>query len=530
MSSESYQYDAFISYRRQDPDKSVARALLQALQAEGYRIAFDEVDFAPPASFLEEMERCVKQSRFVLAVISSRYFESGNTDKEATMSVVRDMRDRTHRFIPLIYEETERPDWMYSLVGLNFTDPNPVIDPFFKLKQTLGAPQHGTPGHAPVSFIATSSNRVTIQSVIAQFGASNAAHVNWDWARRLLNEKQLPDIRKRLTDTLGHDRRLMSVSFEEQLGWVGRTSLEPERQLEIDDQTTGTLDPNQLLIETVGRDDVAGKLLILGTPGSGKTTALLSLAEQLVSGALAQPQTIIPVIVELSTWRNDNQSIRDWLIEQLYDQHGGDRKAQVYERWLDQQVLLPLMDGLDELAQDKTGLERQKACTQKLKEFAQTYPRLVVCCRTKEFAQAGIKLNTLNGAIRLQPLSDQQIQTFLTQQQSPLWSVIQQSESLQQLLEPTFDGDPGLLRVPLFLTLAARVYDPDQPFKTKADLLNQYIDRQLSHEMRESDRRNDLDQKTGPTPPWTKNPSIKTPNAPSPGSLASCRPATPSNC
>ena len=61
MSSAPYQYDAFISYRRQEPDKSAARVLLQALQAEGYRVAFDEVDFAPHKTFLAEMDRCVTE-------------------------------------------------------------------------------------------------------------------------------------------------------------------------------------------------------------------------------------------------------------------------------------------------------------------------------------------------------------------------------------------------------------------------------------------------------------------------------------
>jgi predicted NACHT family NTPase len=132
---------------------------------------------------------------------------------------------------------------------------------------------------------------------------------------------------------------------------------------------------------------IEGKLLILGAPGAGKTTALLSLAEQLVYGAISQPRTVIPVIFELSTWQNDNQSIQSWLIEQLYDLHGGNRKSKLYEQWLERQVLLPLLDGLDEL-----GLERQKKCTEKLNEFAEHYPQLVVCCRVKEFEVVDIKL------------------------------------------------------------------------------------------------------------------------------------------
>lgn len=339
-----------------------------------------------------------------------------------------------------------------------------------------------------VSFQNSHDNQVTINNTILRlFGQPVSSTVNWDWAMRLLEQKQLPEIRKRLTDTLGRERQLMAVGLQEQLGWVGRSPLETERTLQVQGKKQGSLDPGQLLIETFGRDDIAGKLLTLGTPGAGKTTALLSLAEQLVCGALAKPKTVIPVLFELSTWRKDNQSIRDWLIEQLYEQHGGNRKAKLYEQWLDQQVLLPLLDGLDEL-----GFERQQKCMQKLNEFARQYPKLVVCCRVKEFAQAKIKLNTLNGAVCLEPLSDEQIQAYLETRRSPLWSVIESSPTLQTLLEPTAEGDPGLLRIPLFVTLAASAYDSQHPFRTKAELLNQYVDRQLSPEVRESDHRNNL--------------------------------------
>jgi hypothetical protein len=62
------------------------------------------------------------------------------------------------------------------------------------------------------------------------------------------------------------------------------------------------------------------------------------------------------------------------------------------------------------------------------------------------------------------------------------------------MLEPTTEGDPGLLRVPLFVKLVADVYDPQQPISSKADLLDKYIDRQLSFDKREIDRRKELDE------------------------------------
>jgi hypothetical protein len=140
MPEPTYAFDAFISYRRQEPDKKFARDLLKSLQQLGYRVAFDEITFSPQASFLEEMERCVRSSRFVLAVVSSRYFESGNTQEEAIITKVMDMGDRQRRLIPLIIEEVERPFWIYNLVGINFTDPDPLMPPIERLQIALGKP------------------------------------------------------------------------------------------------------------------------------------------------------------------------------------------------------------------------------------------------------------------------------------------------------------------------------------------------------------------------------------------------------
>jgi hypothetical protein len=142
--TSAYQYDAFISYRRQEPDKGFARWLLKELQAAGYRVAFDEIDFSPQKTFLSEMERCCKESRLVLAVVSPRYFESGNTEMESTITAVQGMRDRNNRFIPLIYEDAQRPDWMYSLSGVYFNDDDPLVPPLDRLKAAMGTPQFGS--------------------------------------------------------------------------------------------------------------------------------------------------------------------------------------------------------------------------------------------------------------------------------------------------------------------------------------------------------------------------------------------------
>lgn len=138
--SAALRYDVFISYRHGDADTEFARALLAALEQRGYRVALDERDFPANASFLREMERCIRESRHTVAIISSRYLGSGNCEEEAIICKVLDMGDRQRRLIPMVIEPVAMPVWLYGLVGIDCTRPDPLVDPFDKLQQTLGPP------------------------------------------------------------------------------------------------------------------------------------------------------------------------------------------------------------------------------------------------------------------------------------------------------------------------------------------------------------------------------------------------------
>ncbi len=55
-----------------------------------------------------------------------------------------------------------------------------------------------------IGFNNSDHNKVTIRNIVLSlFGRSESNQVDWDWAKLLLEKKQLPEIRKRLTDTLG---------------------------------------------------------------------------------------------------------------------------------------------------------------------------------------------------------------------------------------------------------------------------------------------------------------------------------------
>jgi tetratricopeptide (TPR) repeat protein len=135
-----YRYDAFLSYRRQDPDRAFTRDLLRRLEEAGYTVAIDERDFEPNLPFLNEMERCIRESRFTLAVISPRYLQSGNCEEEAVISKVLDMGERKRCLLPLTLEKVQMPAWLYLLSGIDFAEKDPLVDPYEKLRKVLGPP------------------------------------------------------------------------------------------------------------------------------------------------------------------------------------------------------------------------------------------------------------------------------------------------------------------------------------------------------------------------------------------------------
>jgi DNA polymerase III delta prime subunit len=215
---------------------------------------------------------------------------------------------------------------------------------------------------------------------------------------------------------------------------------------------------NRSILEVFEQEEIAGKLLILGNPGAGKTTTMLDLAKALIARAEQDADYPIPVLFNLSTWKDDKQSIREWLVAELKSKYGV--RKDIAAKWVDDTKLLPMLDGLDELES-----VRQEPCVQKINEFLQSEWRshsLVVCSRLEEYEKVvrgqwqqdvaqeseeisprqGIRLH-LNEAIRLQPLTDEEIQAYLTRlNQIELWKTLLLDLELL-----------NLVRTPLFLSV-----------------------------------------------------------------------------
>ncbi|MCA9951356.1 MAG: hypothetical protein KDE48_17015 [Anaerolineales bacterium] len=153
-------------------------------------------------------------------------------------------------------------------------------------------------------------------------------------------------------------------------------------------------------------------LLILGAPGAGKTVSLVELADYLLAMAAADKMQPIPVILNLSSWAGKQVDIEIWAVEEMVAKYQIPRR--LGRTWLDQDRLLLLFDGLDEMRPDF-----RTECLAALNTFRQEHglADMVVCCRQDAYETAVLTSNTrlqLNGAVLIRPLTTGQIRESVT--------------------------------------------------------------------------------------------------------------------
>jgi hypothetical protein len=196
-------------------------------------------------------------------------------------------------------------------------------------------------------------------------------------------------------------------------------------------------------------DEADGELLILGEPGAGKTTLLLVLARTLLQRAEQDELLRIPVVFPLSSWAVKRLPLEAWLVEELSTKYQVPRE--VARVWIATDQILPLLDGLDEVAKGA-----QSACVQAINAYNQSRLEksgespIVVCCRREEYDTLSPRF-TFQHAVSILPLTDVQIDTYLEQ-------VGEQVKGLRQAL----NNDPklyDLVRQPLMLSILIFAYE-----------------------------------------------------------------------
>jgi DNA polymerase III delta prime subunit len=234
-------------------------------------------------------------------------------------------------------------------------------------------------------------------------------------------------------------------------------------------------------------DEMDQAVLILGDPGSGKTTTLLELAKELLDRADWDPGHPIPIVFNLSSWAIARRPLVEWMVSELQLRYVV--PPTISRTWIESQQVLPLLDGLDEVVQ-----EHRAKCLETINQFRDEHGLLpiAVCSRIADY-EALREAKGVSGELRLEeaiyiePLTRAQVAKYLRDVGRPLDGVrtaLRDDETLWELL-----STPLLLDI-MSLTYgyksAREVRQLGQPHERRARLFTAYTHEMFKRRGRES--------------------------------------------
>jgi len=211
--------------------------------------------------------------------------------------------------------------------------------------------------------------------------------------------------------------------------------------------TDETLPAGTSMLEIFDSIGMGRSLLILGAPGSGKTTMLLELARGLIARAREDITQPIPMVFNLASW-TEKLTLADWLAQELNNLYSVPRKTA--PDWVKGNKLLLLLDGLDEVRQDN-----RAKCVEAINAFRKQngLTSLAVCSRSQDYADLKAKL-AFEGAIEVQPLTQEQIAEFFNhfgEKMAGIKQAFKKDKALREMAE-----------TPLFLSIMLMAYQDKQ--------------------------------------------------------------------
>ncbi len=175
-----------------------------------------------------------------------------------------------------------------------------------------------------------------------------------------------------------------------------------------------------------------GRLLVVGLPGSGKTTLVIQLALYL----LALKNKSMPVVLNLATWRAEFNSFDEWLSKILSAELGASEK--LAEQIRKNTPLILLLDGLDEVPEAD-----RASCITAIGEYgANPKHQFLISSRTAEYVAT--KAAPVNAQIEVAPLTIDQVEfgltasTFLQPESKRLLNALKGDPLLRQAVESPF--------------------------------------------------------------------------------------------
>lgn len=107
-------WDVFISHASEDKDE-VARPLVKALEAKGIRVWYDEITLQIGHSLLESIDKGLRESRYVVVIVSQRFFQKDWTKRELEGAFSRNSPD-DQRVLPVWHNVTAKEVGEFFLI------------------------------------------------------------------------------------------------------------------------------------------------------------------------------------------------------------------------------------------------------------------------------------------------------------------------------------------------------------------------------------------------------------------------------
>jgi hypothetical protein len=447
------EFDVFISYSTNDT--AVANAICNNLESQGIRCWIAPRDVKPGLEWPKAIVEAIAKCKLLVLVFSASSNDSLQTRKEVDCAI---SHEKT--IIPFRIEDVIPTGSMeYYLGDLHWLDAlTPPIEAHIRklanhISRILSS--DNTPnedlGGLRKRPMAGGAGRETefLQGILRTiFGFGRGRTMSLSDARAARNRKAMLDLVTNIWIKGVLEVRL-NAPIQVEIGmesYADAVASPLNRAAEEYGKENKTYPPGSRLLDVFREWN--GELLLLGDPGSGKSTSLLTLARDLTEAAKVNAFEPIPVVFNLSSWAEKRGDLVEWLAEELYAKYNIPKRiAQV---WIDNDELLLLLDGLDEVRR-----EHRAGCVGAINRFkAQHLVSMVVCCRTADYEEQKQKLN-LHGAIVLQPISPHYFDQL----------EIAGQEDISRLLQ-VLHGDPTLTafaQTPLMLNVIAMAYRAISP-------------------------------------------------------------------